>query len=522
MLRMKKLKPSSIPPESGGQGYTHTIIAWFGVVPYLFMFIVPLIMYGGKLNISTVDGSYELTTNERLYALLVLSSWFAIAVVFAGLGTKLFPKTRDMAYWPRARLEKVFLYLSIFGGTAFVVHQFFIFPPAVENLIHFSSMAAYWALGLGLCLAFDPSQKASGGRDYWLFLTLLLFMILTLIPLILGKATSVASAGVVLIVSLYVVRARISTKMAAILLASVLVALGMTVKTTLRQVLHEGGVYQRPAIVDFLANLTTNPDTISASQASKEVTANALMDASQINGADAHSLCSVGRGPVSMGGDGNALIKCAEVMADTLENDITAFSEYDQNLDNIIFSREFLGERLHFAVARVVHRLNHLGLLGHVIVSTPDMVPSWGGSTYKSLLFLAVPRAVWPDKPSVGVANLFGRQYGLLVPDDRVTTVNVDPVTEAWMNGGWLAVLLSSAGIGLLFGGILGWLKSGGDQHIRLLVALTVALHVALFESETALIIGGLIQGLLFLGAIVVATQLLSKGHRFFCSMRAS
>lgn len=481
-------------PESGGQGYSYTIIAWFGVAPFIFMFVVPLILYGGKLNISTVDGIYGLTTSELLYTLLVLSLWFVIAVVFASLGAKLFPKTRDVAYWPQERLEKIFLFFSILGSTAFVVHQFFIFPPAIENLIHLFSMVAYWALGLGLCLVFSPSQKASSGRDYRLFLTIFLFTILMLIPLILGKATSMASAGVVLIGSLYIVRTRTSTKMAAILLVAVLVALGMAVKTTIRQVLHEGGVYQRPALVDFLSN------------------------APQIKSTDMHSFCCMGRDHVSMGGNGNALWG----MADALEDDMTAFSEYDQNLGNIIVSRESTGEYLHFAVARVVHRLNHLGLLGYVIVSTPDTVPSWGGSTYKSLLFLAIPRAVWPDKPSVGVANLFGREYGLLMPDDRLTTVNVNPVTEAWMNGGWLAVLLSSAGIGLLFGGILGWLKSGGDQHIRLLVALTVALHVALFESETALIIGGLIQGLLFLGAIVVATQLLSKGHRFFCSMRAS
>lgn len=33
--------------------------------------------------------------------------------------------------------------------------------------------------------------------------------------------------------------------------------------------------------------------------------------------------------------------------------------------------------------------------------------------------------------------------------------INVDPVTEAWMNGRWPIVLFSSVGIGLLFGGLI-------------------------------------------------------------------
>lgn len=492
MLKMDKLKQDGSPREFGRTGYSYAVIAWFGLIPFIFMFIVPLVLYGGKLNIRTADGVYRLETGDLFYALLVFGAWLMVVIIFAGLGIKLFPKKREAIYWPRARLESVFLYLSILGGAAFLVHQFLIFPSAIENFVHLASMTAYWAMGLGLCLVFGSRQGVRGALGYQLFLTTILFLILTLIPIALGKASSVASAGVVIIAALYIVSARTSTKVVAILLAGVLVVLGMTVKTSLRQILHEGGVYQRQEAISYLLN-----------KPRAEVV---------------HKLCSFGIVHV----DDNTLIKCAGAMADSLENDMNAFSAYDQNLSNIILSRGILGEHLYFSIARVVHRLNHLGLLGHVIISTPGVVPSWGGITYKSLLFLAIPRAVWLDKPSVGVANLFGRQYRLLMPDDKVTTVNVDPVTESWMNGGWFAVLLSSAAIGLLFGSILGWLSSGGNQHIRLLAALTVVLHVALFESETALMIGGLVQGLLFLGIIVMVTRLLSSGYHFLFPARAS
>lgn len=511
----------SIDYESGGPGYAYGIIGWIGIIPFILMFIVPVIVYGGKVNISTIYGVYGLTTSTLLYALLVFSSWLGIAALFAGIGMRLFKTTSELAYWPLARLESIFRYCSIIGAVAFVCHQFVIFPPLIENFVHLLSMTAYWGLGLGICLLFDPRYAARDGRGHRLFLTVVLFLLLTLIPIVLGKASSVAAAGVAVIVALYIIRSSIATKIVAILLAGGLVAAGMTWKTMLRQVLYEGGIYQRQNVVNYLLNRShvNSEDILKNSE-------NVLKNSEDVpkNSEIVLKPCSFGthKGLVSNIENGSAFVTCADAMANALESDKTAFSKYDQNSENIIIPREILGDHLHFSVARVVHRLNHLGLLGHVMASTPSIVPSWGGSTYQSLLFVAIPRAVWSDKPDVGVANLFGRQYGLLWPADRETTVNVDPVTEAWMNGGWSAVLFSSAGIGLLIGGILGWLGSGGQQHIRFLVALTVALHVALFESETALIIGGLVQGLVFLGAIVITTRLSNKGRLFLFSERAS
>lgn len=468
------------PWESAKAGYSYTIIAWAGLIPFILMFILPLVLYGGKINIRTVDGVYRLATGDLLDALFVFASWIVIAIAFAGAGIKLFPKTGDARYWSRTRLNRVFFYLSILGGGIFVVHQIVVFPPTLENLVHLASMAAYWALGLGLCLVFDPRQDVRG--DFWgfsLFLTIVLFLVLTLLPIVLGKAAGVASAAVVVVVALYLIRARFATKMAAILFAGFLVAASMAMKTTLREVFYEGRVYQRIAWSSLI-------NTLEAKRTDR------------------------------------AINRTMAQITDSLANDRNAFSSYDQNLGNIILPSEMLGGHLLYSVARIGHRLNHLGLLGHVIVSTPGMVPYWGGATYKPIFSVPIPRAVWPEKPRVEFANRFGRQYKLLMPDDGVTTVNIDPVTEAWMNGGWLAVLFSSAGIGLFFGGILGWLRSGGDQHVRFLAALTVVLNVALFESETALIIGGLIQGLLFLGAIVIGARLLVWWRRSLPPMRAT
>jgi len=89
-----------------------------------------------------------------------------------------------------------------------------------------------------------------------------------------------------------------------------------------------------------------------------------------------------------------------------------------------------------------------------------------------------VPRFVWPEKPQAGVANFFGRQYQILDQEDMETTANIDPVTEAWIDDGWLAILLSSVVMGALLGVLLRWLRSGGDQDVRFLASIVIVVNL--------------------------------------------
>lgn len=157
------------------------------------------------------------------------------------------------------------------------------------------------------------------------------------------------------------------------------------------------------------------------------------------------------------------------------------------------------------------HLFNHLSYLGHVVKQTPCVLPFIGGQTYLAFLGFFIPRFLWLEKPAIVYANTFGHRDGFLAKDDFQTTQNFDAVTESWMSGGWPAVIWSALGWGMLFGCVMGWFVRGGDQNVRVIVALTLAQQVASFESEAAL--GGFLHGVIVIGLLYVGCR---SGRRFF------
>src|SRR5262249_50920607 len=56
----------------------------------------------------------------------------------------------------------------------------------------------------------------------------------------------------------------------------------------------------------------------------------------------------------------------------------------------------------------VARRVDLLTLFAFVVNETPDMVPYWGGETYTTLVWKALPRLLYPEKPMENVGQTFG------------------------------------------------------------------------------------------------------------------
>jgi len=434
------------------------------------MFVAPFVLYGGDLGFRTSDGVYHITTFHLYYSLFICASWLWLAITSAYLFSSWYSKKSAVQYWQRSETLIFFLLLCATGLPVFVLHQLVKLPAAFENIVHIISVAAYLAFGLGIGLIFDHRRdKQDHVPSFEIILTCSLFAVLALLPIVLGKAVEAACTSAVLIAALSVVRVRRASRYAAILLAGSLVASAMVVKTPIRQLFYDGSVYARieindrcfPRLLDCLHEKMERP--------------------------------SIGN------------------FSSWFDDDIISFSSYDPNFNKIMFSQTVLGKKPHYILARILHRLNHLGLLAHATSLTPDTIPFWEWRTYIIIPYIMVPRAVWPGKPEAGVANFFGRQYKILDQNDMQTTANIDPITEAWIDGGWLAILLSAVVAGALLGGLLRWLRSGGDQEIRFLASIIIAANLVYFESEAALILGSLLQDLAFLGGMLVIFRLLTK-----------
>jgi len=100
--------------------------------------------------------------------------------------------------------------------------------------------------------------------------------------------------------------------------------------------------------------------------------------------------------------------------------------------------------------------------LEKVLEKTPSEVPFWNGESYLSILYLFVPRAIWPGKPSRTLWHDFGMRYGYLNDDDYATSISVGYLAEGYMNYGYLGLY----GVAILMSLLIALAEWGGMRLV--------------------------------------------------------
>jgi hypothetical protein len=156
----------------------------------------------------------------------------------------------------------------------------------------------------------------------------------------------------------------------------------------------------------------------------------------------------------------------------------------------------------------VVGRSANLDLLADVMRQTPAWIPYWGGQTYLSLVGIAVPRVLWPDKPTKVLGQDFGHRYRYLGNEDHATSVNLPFVVEFYANFGELGVIVGMFIVGMIYR-LLERLVNNPGQHILTSVcALVLLVPLVNVESDFSLVFGGL---LLNGAALWIVLQLIQR-----------
>jgi hypothetical protein len=91
-------------------------------------------------------------------------------------------------------------------------------------------------------------------------------------------------------------------------------------------------------------------------------------------------------------------------------------------------------------VAQTAQRSANMDVFADVVRRTPSEVPYWNGQTYLSLVGAAVPRFLWPDKPTKELGQAFGHRYRYLDPSNTSTAINLPITVEFYANFGSAAV----------------------------------------------------------------------------------
>ena len=140
----------------------------------------------------------------------------------------------------------------------------------------------------------------------------------------------------------------------------------------------------------------------------------------------------------------------------------------------------------------VVIRSATLDLFADVVQRTPRDIPYWGGQTYLSLVGLAIPRFLWPSKPTKALGQDFGHRYEFLDVRDNYTSINFPFLSEFYANFGAMGVILGMFLTGVIYRALDLLLNVPGQSTIRSLVGLSILLPLLNIESDFSLVFGGL------------------------------
>jgi hypothetical protein len=158
-----------------------------------------------------------------------------------------------------------------------------------------------------------------------------------------------------------------------------------------------------------------------------------------------------------------------------------------------------------------MHRANKLGDLAYMIKVTPEKIPYSDWHTYKPLLLFFIPRILWKNKPVDDSGQFYGHRYHYLQKWDKSTSVNMNPVSEAWMSFGISGVILSAILFGLVTNLVYSYLLT---SHRLLHIIATSLILASTLTSEA--ISGAILRNILIMAIMswflfYVARQLYVK-----------
>ena len=157
-----------------------------------------------------------------------------------------------------------------------------------------------------------------------------------------------------------------------------------------------------------------------------------------------------------------------------------------------------------------IGRSANTDLFADVIRSTPDQIPFWNGNTYLSLVGLAVPRFLWPDKPTKELGQAFGHRYGYLHPNDTSTSINFPYLIEFYANFGEWGVFFGMILVGLIYRLLEKLVNNPGQNRLVSVTGLVLLLPLFNIESDFSLTFGGLLLNGVALIAILKLLQRMS------------
>lgn len=154
------------------------------------------------------------------------------------------------------------------------------------------------------------------------------------------------------------------------------------------------------------------------------------------------------------------------------------------------------GSALNEALNESLARVSLLTQTANVVDLTPSVVPYQGAQLYSYMAVTWIPRALWPNKPSVNESNRFYQvAYGLSDEEGlEGVSIGVGVMTESYISFGWLGVICIMFLMGVFYDIYQKtfFAKTSGALMFGIGVALLPQMLV--IEAQMAPYLGGIVQ----------------------------
>ena len=433
-------------------------------IPLFGMFIAPIVLYDSKISINLDTSIYTFDYTQKSIGILLVLLW--ILLVYGGIFL-LKNFFREGSARPRIFIYifKNYYYIAALFMFSFVVHMLFIMPTFLENIFHIFVMQIYPILGVGIYyinnLKIDKNFK---------LINIIFWILLIFIPLLLGNITYMIYGASALIMNLIFFRFSYKKIITITFFLILLISIVIPFKNLIRVILYDG-VFTRTHIFNIYENHDENLKLRNSNDI--ELIYKKLSQ-----------------------------IKSFNNLLPIINEEMESFRTYDRNYESLVVKSGF--NYFDYTLARIVHRINHMSMFLYVIEMTPSKIPYWEVGVWQVVATSAIPRFLWSNKPHVGHSNEFGRRYSFIASDDYLTTVNIDPLTNSWVTGGFKSFILNALVLGVFFGLVFSWVKSKGNFEFKYFFTVFLGIHLITFESEIVLTISGLVQFLLVISILIL------------------
>jgi hypothetical protein len=144
-------------------------------------------------------------------------------------------------------------------------------------------------------------------------------------------------------------------------------------------------------------------------------------------------------------------------------------------------------------MAPIVKRTSQLWIYHVVDDKSPYPVNYWKGKTYRPLLTSFIPRVFWPEKPEERAGNEFGQRYGIVMPNETTTSINLPWITELLANFGRWGVISGMALIGIFLAFLDRWFNSKESSDLEFVFGLTIIFPLVYPESNFSVMAGSML-----------------------------